>query len=144
MKMINKKITLTYLLFCSLLAWSQEYDYEATVKGTKSNSFHKIALSPELLGKLRSDQTDLRIYDTTGIELPYFSEQEEPVEYKNLFREYKILKKDYRKYHIKTVVGPDDFKSMNEIVHRRYSRLLNEGSKLPNLIVIDGDNAIDR
>lgn len=54
------------------------------------------------------------------------------------FKDGKPSKKDYRKYHIKTVIGPDDFKSMSEVVHRRYKRLIEEGSALPNLIVIDG------
>jgi excinuclease ABC subunit C len=47
-------------------------------------------------------------------------------------------KKDYRHYNIKTVVGPDDFSSMHEIVFRRYNRLINEKQALPNLIIIDG------
>ncbi len=47
-------------------------------------------------------------------------------------------KKDYRHYKIKTVVGPDDFGSMNEVVSRRYSRLIQESADLPKLIVIDG------
>jgi len=47
-------------------------------------------------------------------------------------------KKDYRHYNIKTVIGPDDFGSMHEIVLRRYSRLINENLPLPNLIIIDG------
>jgi excinuclease ABC subunit C len=47
-------------------------------------------------------------------------------------------KKEYRHYNVKTVQGPNDFASMEEIVFRRYSRLLNEGKKLPQLIVIDG------
>lgn len=47
-------------------------------------------------------------------------------------------KKDYRHYNIKTVVGPDDYASMEEIVLRRYKRLLNEKKSLPQLIVIDG------
>ena len=54
------------------------------------------------------------------------------------FRNGKPSKKDYRKYHIKTVVGPDDFASMYEINHRRYKRLLEEKAPLPDLIVIDG------
>lgn len=54
------------------------------------------------------------------------------------FRNAKPSKKDYRKYIIKTVKGPDDFLSMKEVVGRRYKRLNNEGEKLPNLIVIDG------
>ena len=47
-------------------------------------------------------------------------------------------KKDYRHFNIKTVVGPNDFASMNEIVTRRYTRLLNENSPLPDLIIVDG------
>ncbi|QNF32420.1 excinuclease ABC subunit C [Adhaeribacter swui] len=54
------------------------------------------------------------------------------------FRNAKPSKKDYRHFHIKTVVGPDDFASMYEIVTRRYRRLLDEDSPLPQLIVIDG------
>lgn len=54
------------------------------------------------------------------------------------FRNGKPSKKDYRKYNIKTVVGPDDFGSMNEIVMRRYTRLLKEESPLPDLIIVDG------
>lgn len=55
-----------------------------------------------------------------------------------VFKKAKPSKKDYRHYNVKTVVGPDDFASMREIVERRYSRLLNEGAPLPQLIVIDG------
>ncbi|MFY0653331.1 MAG: excinuclease ABC subunit C [Cyclobacteriaceae bacterium] len=54
------------------------------------------------------------------------------------FKNAKPSKKDYRHFKIKTVTGPDDFGSMKEIVHRRYSRLLREDQPLPNLIVIDG------
>jgi excinuclease ABC subunit C len=54
------------------------------------------------------------------------------------FKKGKPSKKDYRKYNIKTVAGPDDFASMREVVGRRYKRLLDEKQTLPNLIVIDG------
>ncbi len=47
-------------------------------------------------------------------------------------------KKEYRKYKIKTVVGPDDYASMQEVVRRRYTRLLKENARLPDLVVIDG------
>ncbi len=55
-----------------------------------------------------------------------------------VFKNGKPSKKDYRKFNIKTVEGPNDFASMEEVVYRRYSRLLNEKQTLPNLIVIDG------
>jgi len=55
-----------------------------------------------------------------------------------VFRNGKPSKKEYRHYNIKTVSGPDDFASMEEVVFRRYRRLMNEGESLPQLIVIDG------
>lgn len=55
-----------------------------------------------------------------------------------VFIDGKPAKREYRKFHVKTVVGADDFASMEEIVYRRYSRVLNEGLELPDLIVIDG------
>ena len=55
-----------------------------------------------------------------------------------VFKNGKPSKKDYRKYNIKTVVGPDDFASMEEVVYRRYKRLLDEKQPLPQLIIIDG------
>ncbi|MGB1362470.1 MAG: excinuclease ABC subunit UvrC, partial [Flavobacteriaceae bacterium] len=55
-----------------------------------------------------------------------------------VFRNGKPFKKDYRHFKIKTVAGPDDFASMEEVVHRRYKRLSDEGQSLPQLIVIDG------
>lgn len=55
-----------------------------------------------------------------------------------VFEKLKPCKKEYRKYNIKTVVGPDDYASMKEVVFRRYSRLKEEGKKLPELIIADG------
>ena len=55
-----------------------------------------------------------------------------------VFKKMKPSKKDYRKYNIKTVVGPDDYASMKEVVRRRYSRLLEEQQPLPDLIITDG------
>lgn len=55
-----------------------------------------------------------------------------------VFRDGKPSKKDYRHFNIKTVIGPDDFASMSEVVFRRYRRLLDEDEELPQLIVIDG------
>ena len=55
-----------------------------------------------------------------------------------VFERLKPSKKDYRKYNIKTVVGPDDYASMKEVVRRRYTRLTEEGAPLPHLIIADG------
>lgn len=55
-----------------------------------------------------------------------------------VFKKLKPSKKDYRKYNIKTVEGPDDYASMREVVRRRYSRALEEGTPLPHLILADG------
>jgi len=55
-----------------------------------------------------------------------------------VFRNGKPAKDEYRKYNIRTVVGPDDYASMKEVVHRRYTRLLEEQQELPDLIIADG------
>ena len=55
-----------------------------------------------------------------------------------VFRKCKPCKKEYRKYNIKTVEGPDDYASMQEVVRRRYSRMMQEGTPLPDLIITDG------
>ena len=55
-----------------------------------------------------------------------------------VFRMGKPSKQEYRKYNIKTVIGPDDYASMREVVHRRYSRMITERAALPDLIIADG------
>jgi excinuclease ABC subunit C len=55
-----------------------------------------------------------------------------------VFKAMKPSKKDYKHFNIKTVTGPDDYASMKEVVHRRYSRQVEEGNPLPDLIIADG------
>jgi excinuclease ABC subunit C len=74
----------------------------------------------------------IECFDNSNIQGAY------PVAAMVCFRNAKPAKKDYRHFNIKTVEGPNDFASMTEVVHRRYARLLEEGSPLPQLIVIDG------
>ena len=62
----------------------------------------------------------------------------DPVSACIVFRKLKPSKKDYRKYNIKTVDGPDDYASMREVVGRRYRRIVEEGGELPNVIFADG------
>jgi excinuclease ABC subunit C len=83
---------------------------------------------------LRLDKLPVHIecFDNSNIQGHY------PVAACVVFKNGKPAKKDYRHFNIKTVVGPDDYASMEEVVYRRYSRLLNEGESLPQLVVIDG------
>ena len=62
----------------------------------------------------------------------------DPVSAMVVYRDGKPDKKEYRKYKIKTVQGPDDYESMREVVRRRYSRALKENTELPHLIIVDG------
>ena len=61
-----------------------------------------------------------------------------PVSAMVCFRNARPSKKDYRHYHVKTVVGPNDFDTMYEVVTRRYRRLVDEGQSLPQLVIVDG------
>ena len=82
--------------------------------------------------KLLSPPDHIECFDNSNIQ------GTNPVAAMVCFRNGKPSKKDYRHYNIKTVIGPDDFASMYEVVKRRYSRLANENKKLPKLVLIDG------
>ena len=82
--------------------------------------------------RLKSEPRHIECFDNSNIQ------GTNPVAACVVFKNGKPSKKDYRHFNIKTVVGADDFASMEEVVHRRYKRLLDEGQNLPQLIVIDG------
>ncbi len=82
--------------------------------------------------RLHEEPRHLECFDNSNIQ------GTNPVAACVVFKDGKPSKKDYRHYNIKTVVGPDDFGSMEEVVYRRYKRLLAEDEPLPQLIVIDG------
>jgi excinuclease ABC subunit C len=88
----------------------------------------------EELGDRMGIQTPIRIeaFDNSNIQ------GVDPVSAMVSFVDGKPNKKGYRKYKIKSVEGPDDYKSMREVVRRRYTRVLNEGTPLPDLIIVDG------
>lgn len=105
----------------------------------------------ESMSDRSKDTSEVRIMETLKkdlklLELPKHIEcfdnsnfqGDNPVASMVCFRNARPSKKDYRHFHIKTVVGPDDFASMYEIVTRRYRRLLDEGASLPQLVIIDG------
>ena len=82
--------------------------------------------------RLKEEPRHIECFDNSNIQGAH------PVASCVVFKNGKPSKKDYRHFNIKTVEGPDDFGSMEEVVHRRYKRLLDEGQQLPQLIVIDG------
>ena len=82
--------------------------------------------------RLSSEPRHIECFDNSNIQ------GSNPVAACVVFKDGKPSKKDYRHYNIKTVSGPDDFASMEEVVHRRYKRLLEDDESLPQLIVIDG------
>ncbi len=82
--------------------------------------------------RLSSEPRHIECFDNSNIQ------GSNPVAACVVFKDGKPSKKDYRHYNIKTVTGPDDFASMEEVVFRRYKRLLDEMEPLPQLIVIDG------
>ncbi|MFT6795244.1 MAG: excinuclease ABC subunit C [Maribacter sp.] len=82
--------------------------------------------------RLSSEPRHVECFDNSNIQGTH------PVAACVVFRDGKPSKKEYRHYNINTVVGPDDFASMEEVVFRRYKRLLEEETPLPQLIVIDG------
>ena len=82
--------------------------------------------------RLSQEPTHIECFDNSNIQ------GNNPVAACVVFKDGKPSKKEYRHFNIKTVEGPDDFASMEEVVFRRYKRLLSEGEPLPQLIVIDG------
>ncbi|MGK6349965.1 excinuclease ABC subunit UvrC [Parapedobacter sp. DT-150] len=110
-------------------------------KKERLNQYEK--LNPELKAEriLTQMQKDLRMnvlpqhiecFDNSNFQGKY------PVSAVVVFKDAKPSKKDYRHFNVKTVEGPNDFATMEEAVHRRYRRLLDEGETLPQLIIIDG------
>lgn len=91
-------------------------------------------LMKEIQKELRLEKLPLRIecFDNSNIQ------GEDAVAACVVFEKLKPLKKEYRKYNIKSVIGADDYASMREVARRRYSRAINEETTLPNLILTDG------
>lgn len=82
--------------------------------------------------RLSEEPTHIECFDNSNIQ------GSNPVAACVVFKDGKPSKKDYRKFNIKTVEGPNDFASMEEVVYRRYRRLLEEDEPLPHLVIVDG------
>jgi excinuclease ABC subunit C len=112
--------------------------YKMQKKKVEMNRKSKQTHSERILKTLREDLQmenipyHIECFDNSNIQGSH------PVASCVVFRNAKPAKKDYRHYNIKTVEGPNDFASMEEVVYRRYRRLLEEGEDLPQLVIIDG------
>ena len=123
-----------HLLDLSLMNVRQ-YKFDKIKQAEKLNPEQKsVNLMKELQNKLKLPKLPMHIecFDNSNIS------GTDAVAACVVFKKAKPSKNDYRKYNIKTVVGPDDYASMHEVVLRRYSRLVEEGSPLPDLIIADG------
>ena len=113
----------------------KQYKFDRLKQAEKLNPEQKqVRLMKELQEKLRLPKMPYQIecFDNSNIS------GTDAVAACVVFKSMKPSKKDYKKYNIKTVVGPDDFASMKEVVYRRYHRLMEEEQPLPDLIVADG------
>jgi excinuclease ABC subunit C len=111
------------------------YIREKELQFEKQNPENKVLRLLEQMKKdlrLKELPRHIECFDNSNFQGSY------PVAAMSVFRNGKPSKKDYRHFNIKTVEGPDDFASMEEVIFRRYKRMLDEAQPLPQLIVIDG------
>ena len=123
-----------HLLELSLLNVKQ-YKVDRLKQAEKLNPEQRsVRLLKEIQEQLQMDKMPMHIecFDNSNIQ------GSDAVAACVVFKKARPSKKDYRKYNIKTVVGPDDYASMQEVVRRRYSRILEEQGDLPDLILTDG------
>jgi len=120
---LSKKNVTYYLL-------QQKKDTFAYTK--KQTSSERILKTLQSDLQLKEVPFHIECFDNSNIQGAF------PVSSCVVFKNAKPSKKDYRHFNIKTVEGPNDFASMEEVVHRRYKRLVQEGQDLPQLVIIDG------
>lgn len=129
----------------------QRGDKKSLLELSERNATHNMIERHKQIASVDPERNTIRILsqiqsDLRMIELPKHIECFDnsnlqgsyPVAACVVFKDAKPSKKEYRHFNIKTVVGPDDFASMEEVVYRRYKRLLDENQSLPQLIIIDG------
>ena len=114
---------------------AQNYIREKELQFEKQNPENRTLKLLEQMKKdlrLKELPRHIECFDNSNFQGAY------PVAAMSVFKNAKPSKKDYRHFNIKTVEGPDDFASMEEVIYRRYKRMLDEAQPLPQLIVIDG------
>lgn len=120
------------LAFRNLISQKQHYfDIKEKLAKKESNTDRILNLMQKDL-RLTTLPKHIECFDNSNIQ------GTNPVAAMVVFRNARPSKKEYRHYNIKTVEGPDDFASMEEVVYRRYSRLIKENKELPDLIIVDG------
>jgi len=144
---VNPEITIPGVNFIVPKIGDKKHLLELSERNAKAYRLEKIKqlelTDPErrtsrILGTMQKDlrmkelPRHIECFDNSNIQGGY------PVAAMVCFRNARPDKKDYRHYNIRTVTGPNDFASMEEVIHRRYKRLLEEKKPLPQLIVIDG------
>lgn len=151
-----KQILVPLATDTEMLSKLLETDVHTPMRGRKkeltnlANKNANIALQEKFQLIERDEERTIRAVEKLGeklhIETPYRIEAfdnsniqgTDPVSAMVVFIDGKPAKKEYRKYKIRGVEGPDDYDTMREVVRRRYTRLLKEGAALPDLIVVDG------
>ncbi|MFT4968962.1 MAG: excinuclease ABC subunit C [Chitinophagales bacterium] len=120
------------LAFRNLISQKQHYFDIKEKQAKKEGSAERILKQIQADLRLTELPRHIECFDNSNIQ------GSDPVASMVVFKNTKPSKKEYRHYNIKTVVGPDDFASMEEVVYRRYARLLKENKDLPNLVIVDG------
>jgi excinuclease ABC subunit C len=128
---IGDKKHLLDLCFKNVEAYKREREKQLAIIDPER---HTDRIMQQMMKDLRMKEEPRRIegFDNSNIQGEY------AVSAMPVFIDGKPAKKEYRHYNVKTVVGPDDFATMEEVIYRRYSRVIEEGLPLPQLIVIDG------
>ena len=128
---IGDKKHLLDLCFKNVEAYKREREKQLAIIDPER---HTDRIMQQMMKDLRMKEEPRRIegFDNSNIQGDY------AVSAMPVFIDGKPAKKEYRHYNVKTVVGPDDFATMEEVIFRRYSRVIEEGLPLPQLIVIDG------
>jgi len=128
---IGDKKHLLDLCFKNVEAYKREREKQLAIIDPER---HTDRIMQQMMKDLRMKEEPRRIegFDNSNIQGEY------AVSAMPVFIDGKPAKKEYRHYNVKTVVGPDDFATMEEVIYRRYSRVVEEGLPLPQLIVIDG------
>ena len=104
LKIKLSKCLLFLFILTGIQGFSQDFSWQSKTGPVETKGFHEILLSPDIIGKLRNDMGDLRIYDSTGSEVPYILYSEKPVEFKQMFKEYTIIKKEHHGDYTRLVI----------------------------------------